>query len=108
MESNSPDDDLKIKIVESTLDHGSSEQWLKNFCDNNDCPRYADVMQAITSDNTHYTDPDDDFGWSNDGGCITFYGTDAHCDIPDEFWEHVEIVTGKRVTNRPTYFSCSC
>jgi len=35
-------------------------------------------------------------------------GKDASGSIPDEVWEHVEAVTGKKQEIRPSYFSCSC
>jgi hypothetical protein len=33
---------------------------------------------------------------------------DGHCAIPSEFWDHIEIITGKKMNIRPGYFSCSC
>jgi hypothetical protein len=71
---------------------GSHEKWLRDFCANADCPGYEEVMEAAAH---------------SDGEYIHF-GTDAHGEIPDEFWDHYEIVTGKKVKQRATYFSCSC
>lgn len=71
-----------------------SEEWLKHFCDTNDCPPYYDVMEAALK---------------NPGTeALYFSGQDAHGSIPDEFWDHVENITGKKLAERPTYFSCSC
>lgn len=38
------------------------------------------------------------------------YGSDAHGSIPDHrrFWDLAEIVLGRRLDDRPQYFSCSC
>jgi hypothetical protein len=35
-------------------------------------------------------------------------GRDASGQIPPEFWDHLEIVTGVKQNKRPNYFSCSC
>jgi DNA-directed RNA polymerase subunit beta len=42
----------------------------------------------------------------NDGYIV--FDRDASGEIPDEFWDHIEIVTGRVVKNRPRYFSCAC
>ena len=39
---------------------------------------------------------------------LFFSGSDAHGEIPAEFWMHVENVLGRKFENHPTYFSCSC
>lgn len=76
--------------------------WLERHGDN---PGYDAVMQTIR-----------DGSW-NDGEYnsgrlepeyLHFSGTDAHGEIPDEFWDHVEIVLGHKPKHRPTFFSCSC
>jgi hypothetical protein len=101
------EEEMKIKRVNGII--SGSEQWLRNFCANNDCPSYETVMEVVMSDEDQ-GDIDEDYGhtWKKNDDYIVFYGTDAHASIPDEFWEHVEAVTGKRFTTRPTHFSCSC
>ena len=42
-----------------------------------------------------------------DPGYMSF-GDDISGDIPDEFWDHVEAIAGKRITERASYFSCAC
>lgn len=80
-------------------DKAVSEAWLRSFCENNDCPAYDTVMRAIEGrDEQSYFDEE----------YLHFDGLDAHGEIPDEFWDHVEIVTGKRITMRSKWFSCSC
>ncbi len=75
----------------------ASEAWLRNFCQINDCPSYECVIAEAS-------DPGE--SWSDE--YLHFDGQDAHGEIPDEFWDHVEIVTGKNIEKRAKYFSCSC
>lgn len=71
-----------------------SEKWLRNFCATSDCPSYERVIaEAVDADGED---------------SLFFEGHDAHGDIPNEFWEHIEMVTGKKISNPPAYFSCSC
>ena len=71
-----------------------SELWLRTFCAKADCPSYEEVMaKALENSGEEY---------------MHFNGMDAHGEIPDEFWEHVKIVTGVRVNDPPKYFSCAC
>lgn len=78
----------------------ASEQWLKDFCSNADCPGFHAVMAKA-----------EDFcdGNSDDEDYLFFFGQDAHGEIPTEFWMHFEIVTGKKPEGKaPEYFSCTC
>jgi len=84
-----------------------SEMWLRNFCDNADCPGFDSVMRAIEEDH----DDDGDDGYYNtrlDEDYLHFGGSDAHGDIPSEFWDHYRNFTGKEPRYRAKYFSCSC
>lgn len=76
----------------------ASEAWLRNFIANADCPDYHTTIAAALNGG--------DSSWSDE--YLHFDGSDAHGDIPPEFWDHVEIVTGEKITHRPAYFSCSC
>jgi hypothetical protein len=45
------------------------------------------------------------------GDSLTIYGSDCHLQTDDEFWRHVEIVTGRKFDKNHrsnVYFSCSC
>lgn len=85
----------------------ASEAWLRNFCASADCPGYDAVMALISGDKTHFGG--DDYGASFvDDEYIHFCGRDAHGEIPVEFWDHAEIVLGRKFANRPTYFACGC
>lgn len=71
-----------------------SERWLRDWCDNNDAPGYESLIRYI---NEH------------DGENSLFVGNrESSAEIPDELWNHVEIVLGRKISQRPTYFSCSC
>ncbi len=87
-------------------DKAASEAWLRRFCDTADCPRYETIMQAIAG--TLEGDPDYGRWGYIDSEYFHFSGWDAHSEIPDEFWKHIEVVTGKSLTVKPRSFSCSC
>lgn len=72
----------------------TSEAWLRNFVQHADCPDYETVIAAAVN--------------NDDGEYLHFDGRDAHGEIPPEFWDHVETVTGRKPPYRATYFSCSC
>jgi hypothetical protein len=44
----------------------------------------------------------------NDDNETLFFGDEARGEIPREFWDHAEIVLGRKIDKRPTYFACSC
>jgi hypothetical protein len=84
-----------------------SEAWLRDWCSHADVPSYEAVMAAI--DGGWHGKDGDSGGYLGDG-YLSFGGVDASGDIPDEFWNHVEIVTGKSFPhNKRAYrISCSC
>lgn len=86
----------------------ASESWLREFCANADCPNYETVMSVIMAGSDGVQLADSEWYGRIDGDCLHFSGTDAHGEIPDQFWDHVEVVLGKRLKNRPSYFSCGC
>lgn len=77
-----------------------SEQWLREFCAAADCPGYERVMRAIRGAGEKGDRLDEEY--------LQFKGTDAHGEIPMEFWHHVEIVLGQPVRYKAQYFGCSC
>lgn len=84
-----------------------SEAWLRKFCAENDCPEYEFVMKVIENGSAEMGD------WgrgSLEGEYIQLFDIDGHAAIPPEFWDHVEIVTGRKFASedRASYFSCSC
>lgn len=87
--------DETVERVYNALTKDVSEKWIRDFIQANDLPPYEVVMQAV-----HNRWGDDEY--------LTISGYDAYGDIPDEFWDHVEIILDTKVANRPTYFSCSC
>ncbi len=91
------------KKVESPVSV-DSEAWLRSFCETADCPKYERVMELIEKGEIK-----EEYGTSYyDEEYLHFSGSDAHATIPPEFWNHVEVVLGKKIGKRPTYFSCSC
>ena len=79
-----------------------SEQWLRDFCERSDCPGYETVLGAASE-----VVDGGVVGWSAEH--LHFNDRDAHGDIPDEFWDHVEVVLGRPIQGeRAKYFSCSC
>lgn len=105
--------DFEEAKVTPVVDKGLSEQWLRNWCEGKDCAGYERIMQVCEAiaDGIELPVPEDnDYGrvfdvWDDN---ITFMGVDSHTDVPDEFWIHFEIVTGKKMPHRITYFGCSC
>lgn len=95
----------------NNIDKAASEAWLRNFIDNADCPDYDTVIAAATNGQVDNTDTDYyDTSYYNDGDYLHFNGRDAHGSIPDEFWDHVENVTGVKIpkNKRASRWSCSC
>lgn len=80
----------------------ASEKWLKDFTASADCPGYHAVMAAAER-----IADGDVVGW--DGDYMHFDGSDAHGEIPPEFWDHVEVVIGRPINGKKArYFSCAC
>lgn len=80
----------------------SSEQWIRDFAQRSDCPGYEALMAkaAEIADGRNDAWDDDYMHWD---------GSDAHGEIPPEFWDHAEIVLGRKIMGKRTsYFSCSC
>lgn len=100
-----------LKVQPNPADKQASEDWLRGFCAMSNCPDYDRVVAAALGD--HHLN-DDGYGHSgvqNYGGdewYLHFNGSDAHGEIPPEFWDHLEIVTGRKAPQRAKYFSCSC
>lgn len=89
--------EAEIAVVSKSK--ATSEEWLRNFVASANGPGYEKVIAAAVSGGK---------GWDRE--YLHFDGYDAHGDIPPEFWDHVEIVTGQTIPRdeRATYFSCSC
>ncbi len=89
----------------------ASTLWLIDFADKSDCPDFNTLLAAAVGEHEKNKGEDDEYTFSsNDGEYLHFGGRDAHGDIPPEFWDHVEIATGKKIPQnmRAKAFSCSC
>lgn len=89
-----PDDDAGGNVYSPPSQKMASEKWLRDFCASADCPGYEQVIAAAERE--------------SDSKYLHFNGMDAHGEIPAEFWDHVEIVLGRKIAVRPDYFSCAC
>lgn len=80
-----------------------AEAWLRTFVKEADCPSYEAVLGEAVK---HAVDG----GHWGDDEHLHFDGFDAHGEIPPEFWECVEVITGVQVPidRRASYFSCAC
>lgn len=76
-----------------------SERWLRNYVATNDVPGYEQIVALAL---VGPADDCDDY--------LLVRGSNAYADIPPEFWDHIEVVTGQKIPEdrRPSYFSCSC
>ncbi len=87
----------------------ASDKWLRDYFDRVDGPSYEDFMAAVRG-NGVYEAGDGYSGIHIGGGYITVSGSDAHGEVPDEFWDHVEAAVGRKLPeyHSSTSFSCSC
>lgn len=88
----------------------SSVEWLRSFVDRADCPGMLTTFAAATG---HHDENDGGDGYMRSSRWdeyLHFGGIDAHGEIPPEFWDHVQIVSGKPIdqADRASDFSCSC
>lgn len=75
----------------------AADQWLHNFAALQAEINFTELMAGAKN----YLDHDE---WMIDGG--KWEGVS----VPDEFWDHFEVMTGRKVPNkdRGSFFSCSC
>jgi hypothetical protein len=89
-----------------------AENWMRNYLEShNDNPGFELIYKAVMQGgNTTVLDDDDDeyTGIRFDGEYLHVSGRDAHGEIDPKFWDMMEILTGRKMTNRPTHFSCGC
>lgn len=78
----------------STDVRAASLAWLRTFAIQHDNFPVDYLIDVAVNHNT-------------DGDALCF-AEDICGEIPEEFYDHVEVVSGHRITNRPKYFSCAC
>lgn len=90
-------------MVEASLNRKlASERWLQNFCQTADCPGYETVLAAARR-----VADGEVVGYNEE--YLHFRGVDAHGEIPEEFWDHIEIILGQPIKGRRAkWFSCAC
>lgn len=73
-----------------------SEAWLRDFLIVSSGPSYETLLESVS-----HHDGDD---------YLLIHGEDASGEIPPKFWDHIEIVTGKKfpMSDRADHFACSC
>jgi hypothetical protein len=81
-----------------------SEEWLRNYLQTADAPSYETIIAVAIKG----ADGEGYYRSYMDGEYFHVGGHDASGNIPPEFWDHVENIIGKKVSGRPSYFSCSC
>ncbi len=96
------------EAVAVLAEKAASEAWLRDFIGRSDCPDYDTVIAAACGEQV--SDEDGYCSARKEDDYLHFSGWDAHGEIPDEFWDHLEVVTGQKFGKgeRPAYFSCSC
>lgn len=88
-------DDQAAQVPSVSGDKAKSERWLRIWCGQNDAPAYETLLHYIGEDDG------DPYG--------LFVGDhESSAEIPGELWDHVEVVLGRKVKHRPTFFRCSC
>ncbi len=101
--------DFPDEVVAPAPNKTESEKWLRDFCEKHDCPDYDTVLELVEKGSL--PSPDEEYypnGGEYTAEYLLFCGSDAHGEIPREFWEHMEIVLGRKLEFHPTYFSCTC
>ena len=73
----------------------TSKKWLEDFAESVDVT-YSQLLRSAAR-------------WVEDGD-YTVFDFNYHENIPDEFWDHYERVTGESVgeSHRGSFFTCSC
>lgn len=84
--------------TDSSMAVARAEEWLRDFCDNlGSDVSYEDIIRTALDDGR--------YGYGYDSLC---FGDEISGDIPAEFWNQLEILSGKKIASRPSYFRCAC
>lgn len=98
--------ELSKKAIAAT-----AEAWLRDFCRVYEGPDYDELVTTLAAGEYENLTRDKhgyESGWQIDGDMFKIIGNDVSGDIPPEFWNNLEIVTGRMFSERAEYFSCSC
>jgi hypothetical protein len=87
----------------------TSEKWVRDWIERtDDAPTYEDLISLAKTGCG--IEQDEDYGnrWQMDSDYLLSRGRDACGVIEPALWDHLEVITGAKITERPGYFSCSC
>lgn len=101
-----PDGTINVGETEYTRNMAESERWLRDWCGDADRPDYQMLIDGLAGE-VEYSARGNVRGLTHDGEFLTTHGFSTSGEIPDEFWDHIEVVTGKKF-ERATHFNCSC
>lgn len=101
---------VPVNTLAMSVSREQAESELRRVCDRWEGPPYDDLIAALQSGESIHYEYGDTYGFNIGDEYIVMYGSDAHGSIPDHrrFWDLAEIVVGRRLDDRPQYFSCSC
>ncbi len=91
-----PSERVKLTTPPTDAERAASEEWLRQYIASHDAPDYHTLIAATVEAQYAGTD------------YLYIRGQDAHGEIPDEVYDHIERVIGEPLENRPGWFSCSC
>lgn len=83
-----------------------AESWVRGYLKRIEGPSYEDIIRLVTEGN--FYDEGKYFGLSIYEECLQVTGSDASGSIDSGLWDRLELITGKKIKHRPTYFTCSC
>jgi hypothetical protein len=93
----------EVQMLIFPTNKADSERWIRDFIAGRhhdvDLPDHGTVLDAIDD---HLTND-----WGDEA---VVFGQNAYGDIPPEFWDHYEIMTGRKVParKRASHFRCAC
>lgn len=108
-ETPASDPDKEVEELKAEYAKPVSERWLREFASSiymNYETLIAAACGELTDSMADVRAVFEDYG--NGETYLCLLGTDAHGTIPDEFWHHLEVLTGKKISQRAKYFTCSC
>lgn len=82
------------KVYDQISEKYLSEEWIRNFASK--IPLKYEVLMDAAQD------------WLDSGEYLNYGSLLDGEYVPDEFWDHFEVVTGNKAEGRGNFFTCSC